>query len=251
VTRSNNTMTSYTYGPSPQALRTITINTTYTVVAHDFMPNSTVVWGVLKNNTTGAHLFSVLFDAQPPVLAPMEYAGDLTTAEQISVIGFDATEPGPQILTGSVSPPAAKTDPGPSKSETQNISPAPPANVPSAESRPLVFPAIEPNLQPDHPPIVGAESPSQMPSVEPSSDTAPSTEKGTPAAKPIDLSNQKLPEQTVAQTPAPSAVPAQPQPSVNRYMRPIIRSGPRVAATQPPKRPLKKKSRPIVSQKKG
>lgn len=253
VTRSNNTMTSYTYGPSPQALRTITISNTYTVVAHDFMPNSTVVWGVLKNNTTGSHLFSVLFDAQPPALSPIENGGDLTTAEQIPVIDLDATPTGSQVSSDPVYPSVAPTNPTPSKSETQNITPAAPAIVPSAASQPLVFPAIEPNRQAEQsPPDDGSLS--QMPSVGLSSNTEPSTttEPGTPAAKIVDVSNQKPPEQTVVQTPAPSAVLAQPQPSTGKNARPIIRSGPRFAIKPPAKKvPKKKKNLPTVSRRKA
>lgn len=253
VTRSGNTMTSYTYGPSPQPLRTITINNTYTVVAHDFMPSSTVVWGVLKNNTTGAHLFSILFDAQPPALAPIENGGELTTAEQIPVIDLDATPTGSQILTGFVSPPVINADPFLSKAQNQEITPAPPASAPSAASQPLVFPAIEPTLQAKQsPPDDGSLS--QMPSAGLSSNTEPSTtmEPGAPATKIVDLSNQKPSEQTTVQTPAPSAVLAQQQPSARKISRPIIVSGPRIAIKPAAKKvPKKKKNLPIVSLRKA
>jgi hypothetical protein len=240
VTRSGSSLTSYSFGPSPQALRTITINNTYTVVAHDFMPNSTVVWGVLKNNTTGAHLFSILFDAQPSALAPIENGGELTTPEQIPVIGFDATQTGSQILTGPVSPSVVKADPLLSKSGNQEITPAFPVSVPSPESPPLIFPAIDPNLPEDQPPVADTGFPSRMPTGGLPSNTKPSNEEpGTSAAKSVAVSDQKPSEQTVVQTPTPSAVLAQPQPSVRKNARPIIRSAPRIATKPHAKRPRK------------
>ena len=169
------------------------------------------------------------------------------------MIDLDATPTGSQISTGPVYPSVAPTDPTSSKSETQNITPASPAIVPSVASQPLVFPAIEPNLQADQSPVADNGSLSQMPSVGLSSNTEPPTaEPGTPAAKIVDVSNQTPSEPTVVQTPAPSVVLAQPQPSVRKNAGPIIRPGPRIAIKPPAKKvPKKKKNQPTVSPRKA
>jgi outer membrane lipoprotein-sorting protein len=111
VTRNGNTLTSYSYGPSAQQLRFATVNNTFTVVAHDFMPSSTTVWAILRNNTSGFHFFSIIFDAQPPALAPVSFDGEFVTAEQIPAVDFGPTQPSTSVVAVSETQPKVASFP--------------------------------------------------------------------------------------------------------------------------------------------
>jgi hypothetical protein len=118
VTSAGNMLTAYPYGNSGQILRTFTVSSAYSLVAYNFAPNSSMVWAILRQNSTGYHLFGQLFDAQQSAALIMPAEAQNIGPEEIAVTSYEIASS--SAVSGDAPSPLQASSPSLTQTELPN-----------------------------------------------------------------------------------------------------------------------------------